>query len=225
MGNKITTHATSTSFGSSQESLGTRQRVLEAAGRVFAERGFVNATIRDICSEAGANVAAVNYHFGDKEHLYSEVLAHTLELARKQHPIRLEPGASAEARLRSFVESFLMRILDEGRPAWHGKLMAREMVEPTAALSGVVETAMRPTFALLREIVSDLSGKDRDSDFVKRCAFSIMGQCVMHKHCRPAIKTLYPDESYSREAIGQLAGHITAFSLEGVRGCANGGPA
>ena len=52
----------------------TRQRLLEAAGEIFAEQGFRQTTVRDICARAGANVAAVNYHFGDKEKLYSEVL-------------------------------------------------------------------------------------------------------------------------------------------------------
>ena len=52
----------------------TRNRLLNAAGEVFAEKGFKSATVRAICDRAGANIAAVNYHFGDKEHLYSEVL-------------------------------------------------------------------------------------------------------------------------------------------------------
>jgi AcrR family transcriptional regulator len=52
----------------------TRQRLLEAAGEIFAEQGFRKATVRDICARADANVASVKYHFGDKEKLYSEIL-------------------------------------------------------------------------------------------------------------------------------------------------------
>jgi len=54
--------------------LETRDRVLKAAERLFAERGFKKVTVRDICRAARANVAAVNYHFGDKQGLYREVL-------------------------------------------------------------------------------------------------------------------------------------------------------
>ena len=48
----------------------TRQALIEAGGAVFAEQGFHDATVRDICARAGANIAAVHYHFGDKEALY-----------------------------------------------------------------------------------------------------------------------------------------------------------
>ena len=50
----------------------TKLRILEAAGRTFAERGFREATVRDICQAAGSNIASINYHFGDKERLYIE---------------------------------------------------------------------------------------------------------------------------------------------------------
>ena len=55
-------------------SLETRRRLLDAAGEVFAEKGFAKATVREICQKAEANIAAVNYHFGDKEKLYAAVL-------------------------------------------------------------------------------------------------------------------------------------------------------
>ena len=51
--------------------------IVEAAMEVFAEKGFHNTTIRDICEQAGANIAAVNYHFQTKEQLYAAVLEPT----------------------------------------------------------------------------------------------------------------------------------------------------
>ena len=82
----------------------TPERLMEAAGWVFAEKGFRNATIRDICKRAGANIAAVNYHFGDKEHLYIEVIKYAHRtLVKYQTDLGLDDNASAEERLKAFA--------------------------------------------------------------------------------------------------------------------------
>ncbi|MBS0196631.1 MAG: CerR family C-terminal domain-containing protein [Planctomycetes bacterium] len=196
---------------------GTRERLLDAAGQVFADRGFANATVREICALAGANIAAVNYYFGDKQALYSQVLQHTLELARTQYPININPTAPAAERLRDFIRAFLRRILDQGRPAWHGRLMVREMVEPTAALDMMIETTVRPTWQLLLGIIAELTATAPTSESAKLGAMSVIGQCVMHKHCQPAISKLYPSEKHHPETVRMLADHITAFSLAGLK--------
>src|SRR5277367_4332210 len=90
----------------------TRRQLLEAAGEVFAEVGFRDATVREICRRAGANIAAINYHFGDKETLYLEVLryAHGKALAKYPPMQDLPDDAPPEKKLRVFVHSMLQRI-------------------------------------------------------------------------------------------------------------------
>ena len=77
----------------------TRRQLLEAAGAVFAEVGFRDATVREICKRAGANVAAVNYHFGDKETLYLEVLRYTHARALEKYPPLLDLPPDARRQL------------------------------------------------------------------------------------------------------------------------------
>src|SRR5476651_1320248 len=85
----------------------TRRQLLESAGEVFAEVGFRDATVREICRRAGANIAAINYHFGDKETLYAEVLSYSHGKALEKYPPLLDVAENAppEKKLRAFVRS------------------------------------------------------------------------------------------------------------------------
>jgi AcrR family transcriptional regulator len=197
----------------------TRQRLLEAAGETFAECGFRAATIRDICRRAGANVAAVNYHFGDKKRLYAAVLQYAHAFALQKHPPQPahSDGMRAEDRLRAFVRSFLSRLLDEGRPAWHGKLMAREMVEPTEAMDALVENSFRPQFELLITIIRELHGHRISRERERLCARSIVGQCIFYRHGRAVMNRLDPAQTYGPEEVRQLADHVTDFSLAALK--------
>jgi TetR/AcrR family transcriptional regulator, regulator of cefoperazone and chloramphenicol sensitivity len=204
----------------SSDTLATRQRLLDEAGEVFAAQGFRSATVREICQRAGANVAAVNYHFGGKRRLYGEVLRYAHSCAMTKYPadMGLDPGAAPRQRLHAFVRAFLCRVLDKGRPAWHGKLMAREMAEPTGALEAIVKEGIRPQFAVLRGIVGDLLGTNNaDGERIRYCAWSIVGQCLFYFFARPVIEQLHPPQGFEGDAIDAIARHITEFSLAGLK--------
>ena len=112
----------------------TKLRLLETAGMVFAEKGFRAATVREICQRAGVNLAAVNYHFGDKERLYIESVKRAHFCRGQQLPMPSWPaGTSAETRLRDVIRGLLERMLSAPDSAWKGQLMMREMQQPTAA--------------------------------------------------------------------------------------------
>jgi len=195
----------------------TRDRLLDAAGGIFAERGFANATVREICQRAGANIAAVNYHFGDKRGLYGAVFAYAHDCAGGLEQLQTELATlRPRDRLRRFIHGMLERQFDEGRPAWHGKLMARELLEPTGVLDQMVERGIRPKQQILSAIVRDLIGQDADPHVVRRCAAGIIGQCVFLSHARPILERLDPAMRYTKEEIAQFADHITRFSLRGL---------
>ncbi len=197
----------------------TRQQLIEAAGEVFATVGFRAATVRAICDRAGANIAAVNYHFGDKEKLYLEVLRFTQEQALEKYPtdLGLKKDASPELRLKAFISSFLFRIFDEGPIAWHGKLMSREMIEPTAALDALVAEKIRPQAQQLSSIIRELLGSSATVRQARLCGMSVVSQCLFYHHCRPVVSRLFPEQKFGRSDIESLADHITRFSIAAIR--------
>jgi AcrR family transcriptional regulator len=197
----------------------TRELLLTAAAEVFARSGFRAATVREICQKAGANIAAVNYHFGDKETLYAEVLAHALQSARQKYPpdLGLGPKATPEDRLYAFVHSFLLRIFDDGPHAHHAKLMAREMVEPTTALDHLVRDEIGPMARTLMGIVRALIGRAASEAHVRRCGMSVVSQVLFYHHCRPVVTRLFPGMKFKPKEIEELARHITQFSLAALK--------
>jgi AcrR family transcriptional regulator len=203
----------------SEESTGTEQRLLQAAGEIFAEFGYRAATVRQICEKAGANVAAVNYYYGDKEQLYQAVLRSVPDAHAVKYPSRsgLTAEATAAEQLRAYVQSLLHRVFDAGRPGWHSKIIAREMVEPTRALDSLLEEVALPLHRELAGIVRLLLGATATDEDVRFCALSIMGQCVYYHHARTVLTRLYPEQKYGAEDVARLVDHISEFSLTALR--------
>lgn len=201
----------------------TRQRLLEAGGEVFAEQGFRHATVREICRRARANLAAVNYHFGDKEGLYVAVIEYAHARAMENLPLDRIAGEDIPAteRLHAFINHVMFKLFDAGIPAWRVKLMAWEMIEPTAALDGLVEKIILPMQQRLEPIVKELLGVGATDERTRLCQLSIIGQCLHHRHAQPVIKRLFPQQQYGPADIKALADHITGFSLSAIQGLAN----
>ncbi len=192
-----------------------RDRLLLAAGQAFAEHGYEAATVRDICLEAGVNVAAVNYYFGDKRRLYIESVKHAHEARVRQVPLPEWPaGKPAADRLHDFVANMLERMLGFGQPPWQVRLMMREVLHPTDACRELVEDYIRPHFALLVSILDELAGGSLGEPELRRIALSIIGQCFLYRAAGDVVGMLVPPaEITSLHTPAQLADHVTRYAL------------
>jgi AcrR family transcriptional regulator len=192
----------------------TEQRLIEAAGEVFADKGFRAATIREIIQRAKANIAAVNYHFGDKENLYSAVFRYARQACEQKYPF-VDAGpeeATPRQRLHRLVHSLMLRLLDKGRPAWQWQLMAREMLEPTGVLDEMVENAIRPEFEIFAKVVCDVTGLTRSDRRVRLCVSSVFGQALFYRHAQSVVQRLHAEQHFEPRDIEELAEHVTDFS-------------
>jgi AcrR family transcriptional regulator len=195
-----------------------RDRILVAAGREFAERGYESATVRDICLAAGVNVAAVNYYFGEKKRLYIESVKHAhRERVRQVPEPNWAPGTPAATKLRDFIGNMLERMLGFGQPPWQVRLMLREVLQPTEACRELVEDYFRPHFELLVSILGELTGDSLDEPRLRRIALSVIGQCFLYRVAGDVVGMLVPGEELKDlHALGQLTDHITSFTLAAV---------
>jgi len=196
----------------------TRQRLLDAGRELFAEDGFHRVTVRDICHAARANVAAVNYHFGDKFGLYMEILRGGIVLMTETNEMaRLAgEGKPPEEQLRAYIKVFIERIAGKDRQSWLHKVMQHELATPTSARDVVFEQVIQPRLNYVSGIVAALLECDRDDPRVLRCVGSVFGQCQVYhwSHIRDRIMKEKP---FTPELIEEQADHVCEFSLAGIR--------
>jgi len=206
-----------------QEIEDTKQRLIAVAGEVFAEQGFRAATVREICSKANANVASVNYYFGDKQQLYFQAVhaAHCCP-PDLMHPV-WPAGIGPEGKLRFFVERFLTHLLTDERPAWHAQLMMREMAEPTDACVKLVEAYIRPTSEVLMSILRELLPAEMPVGELWLIGASIIAQCLFYKVQRPIFERLIGLDQFAQLDVPTLADHISRFSLAAIAARRNQG--
>ena len=191
----------------------TRAKLLDAAGQVFAEQGFQAATVREICARAGANVAAVNYHFGDKLELYTEVLR---EAARSVHNAELREklaGSDPREALRSMIRHMVERLYGGNRAGCAMRLMAHELSQPTPALARVVDEIIAPTAAMVRGVIGQLINLPPDHEKTRLCSYSVIGQVIHYLQARPVIEQLWPGFQMTPKNMERIAEHIADFSL------------
>lgn len=197
----------------------TKERLLEAAGEVFAEKGFRDATVRDICARAGANIAAVNYHFRDKESLYAATFEHVQQFEQEHYPLdAFESSGTPQERLVAFIRIMCLRLFDRGRPIWHIKLMTREMIDPTLVMDAIVVKSIKPKFEILTNIVGENLGLPARHDVTEMCAASVIGQVVHYHHCREVTKRLCSGWQEGTTFIDDLVSHVAWFSLRALDG-------
>lgn len=201
-----------------RDALETQASLLAAAGRLFAEHGFEDTSVRDICEAAHANVAAIRHHFGSKEGLYRTVVVRShQELLEQEPPPALKRDDDPEAALHQMVEYILRFVLlRRAEHPYAGQLFARELRAPTAAFDELLEHVMQPVRREIGRIVGTLLGKADSRTLRGQCTNFVIGLCVFQELGREGLKRFgYPPPS-SAAQVRALAQQVTLFALGGI---------
>ncbi|OHB80479.1 MAG: hypothetical protein A2V98_07300 [Planctomycetes bacterium RBG_16_64_12] len=206
-----------------------RTRILNAAGPIFADKGYEAATVREICQEAGVNLASVNYYFGGKNQLYVEavMLGHPAKWAPEAR-LDWPEGTPPETKLKDFIHALLTHLLGMKTSSWQERLIVREIMDPSPACREVLREHFRVAFDQLQGILDEILPARTTAHKRHQIGFSIIGQCVYYRSGRKIVPLIVGEEELkSHYGIGQLADHISQVSLAALGlgpplGCSRG---
>ncbi len=199
----------------------TREQLFRAAIEVFSEHGYEAATVREICTRAGANVAAINYHFGDKKSLYTAIFDEAFASVRKHRARFLPTTAPAEQRLAAYIRSFFEELYcseeDQREARQISAIYLMEIAHPTEVLDRIVEEYISKDAEELRDIILGLLGPGAEPMTLVNCAESVVGQVLYYYHAKPLIQRLHPDLPPVELRLEKLIQHVMQFSLAGIQ--------
>lgn len=199
-----------------------RARILQAAADLFAEDGYKATSVRRICEAARVNVAMVNYYFHSKEELHLAAFDHARALARASAADVAAASAQAQLppveQLRLAIEALVSDMLRPGPASLFSRLVARELIEPTAAIHKLAERNVRPQHALFTQLIRGVVGTGMPGEVVQKCVFSVIGQAVFYARSRTVHELVVPEITYDEAGIASIAQHVAAFSLAALDG-------
>jgi len=189
-----------------------KKRLIAAAEEAFARKGFEAVSVREICTKANANIAAVNYHFGSKDRLYIEAVKHAHNCSTVGEPFPVWPDGTAPAvKLRDFIRVMVSRMHAPVNP--HSlQLMMREMAHPTEAAKEVVRDYIQPMAFQLRQILRELQPSWPEERLLMSC-FSVMGQILYYRQNRPVSILIFGPAQIETLTVEAVTDHVTRFTF------------
>lgn len=211
-----------TKLSSPDNSDDTRKRLLLAAGELFAEKGFGDTSVRVIARMAGANVAAVNYHFSSKENLFLETVRFALQkMVRNRREILASmpakpTKADAMEALRALIDQEIRTYLSSDIPRWYPQLIVRCVLSKSEALGAIIEQAFRPNHEAITRLIR-LACPRLTDDEASLWACSISGQIIFYCMAREPVLLLRGEEEYSERFLSTVVAHITRVTFNGLQ--------
>ena len=200
-----------------QDGAATRERLLQAAGEVFSEFGYAEATSKEICERAGSNLAAVNYHFGSKDQLYAQVLeeAHRRLVNLEEITAAAQSARDPRARLKALLRVLVKEMaVAQSTSSWEMRVLIREVLSSAALVDRMVRTQVLPKSRFLKETVAQIMQLPVEHPAVSRCLVSVVGPSMFLLLIGQSVhKKVLPHLDMEPEA---LASHMTTFALAGI---------
>jgi AcrR family transcriptional regulator len=210
-----------------QESQDTHDRILSAAQKLFAEKGFDATSVRDITTEAGCNVASVNYHFGGKDNLYLETFRSMLTVLRDRRLemmdelMERDPTPALEEFVETFAAIMIEPLVGDRRGRLFLNLLSREMIAPRLPRDVLVEEFFEPMMERATAALAKV-GPQLDQVAARMCVMSLVGQLLHSLKAHHLLTVLGRSDIMPTRHEDQIA-HFVRFSVGGIRACATSG--
>jgi AcrR family transcriptional regulator len=210
-------------MGTPEQSEQTRRKLVEAAGKLFADRGFAGVGVRDIVAAAGVHLSAVNYQFRDKAGLFRACIVEAVSMPRFD---AIDDDALVRAEPRDMLVKLVTLLMadmrESGAESWRSRLALRALLEADEDTIDLIEELATPKFRQLRAVLAAAAasndGAEPDAARVELAVFSMVGQLEYVCDAPRLIDRLAPSIAKLRRTPALLAETIVDGVIASLRG-------
>jgi TetR/AcrR family transcriptional regulator, regulator of cefoperazone and chloramphenicol sensitivity len=193
----------------------TRQRLIDAALEVFGEFGFEGASTRMLADKAGANLAAIPYHFGSKEGLYraaaqyivDRMAQHTSPLLEQiEHALRRAPLPRSQALelMHKYSDTLVAILVGSSEADGWAAFIMREQLQPGAAFDVLYEGMMRRVGDAGAGLLASIFKQSKSDPSINLRAIAILGQILVFRNCRQTALRRLGWKEFSVDRLKQI---------------------
>jgi AcrR family transcriptional regulator len=206
---------TDTKISSRTDGEATRAKILEAAGHIFAAKGYAETTNKAIAAEADVDLASINYHFGNRDKLYQRVLveAHSQLISLSEITALAKSDLPSELKLRMLLEGVVRRSREEHK--WQSRVFARELLSPSSHIQVLSVEAIEPKIEIFKGLISEITGIDMNDPALLRCLLSIGAPCLMMLVVGENLPS--PIRNVMQMPEEELIDHLYGFTMAGLQ--------
>jgi AcrR family transcriptional regulator len=195
-----------------------RNRLLDAALGLFAEKGYAKTSTREIAQAAQANIASISYYFGDKAGLYRAVFTDPRSNICATPASMKDSGAGLQQSLQDLMRTYVDPLKQGHLMQQNMKLYFREMLEPTGLWQEEIDTNIKPTHQALVAALCRHLGLTRPDDDIHSLAFSIVGLGGLLHIGHDVITAIRPQLLASPAALDRYCDRLAAYAMDIVKG-------
>lgn len=193
-----------------------KNKIIEAASEIFAEKGYQNTTVRDICQKAGIYQLSINYHFGSKENLFREVLIKTYQDTEETTLMEKIKDLPADKQLEEVIRTRLYSVFNRCEKGKFFRIVTKEISNNYDFITEVMSETLVGYLMSIKEIFVKISDHKLSDFELNYCVYLLMSHMSVLAMHEKAVLLLFNTNKPDDEQLEMFIQHIKKFILAGV---------
>lgn len=198
------------------DNLGSKEKILVSACKLFAQKGLKQTTVRDICADSDSYQISINYYFGSKENLFKEAVMKCFEFTKVMDYVAALEGLPPEEQLYQIFKRRVELSFFKDERSWYFDILSKEFNTHIELMNSLLPETLTRFLDALKVVLLNINPEANDFD-IDYCCFLFMSEALSLVLNTPTKQQLLSSGEPSQEDIERIARAMTFNMIQGLK--------